>query len=92
MNKAKAKNHGQPRMPARRPDGGPAKIRPMADTAESMAYWVAVKSLLQSAIMSETKAAVPMPLERFSMVTLVMRRGYDLPARARAVNPRLDTA
>ena len=60
------KNAGQPIDCASTPASGPTQTRPTEAKALSSAYWVAVKRWLHRLIRNATKAAVPMPPDRFS--------------------------
>ena len=60
------KNAGQPIDSASTPASGPTQTRPTEANADSKAYCVAVKRWLHRLIKNATKAAVPMPPDRFS--------------------------
>ena len=64
--KVSTKKPAQPRLSTAGPVKGPNNIRPSDATADSSAYCVALNDRLHSAMAKATKAAVPMPLAKFS--------------------------
>jgi hypothetical protein len=67
------KKVGQPMVSASTPASGPTHTRPTEAKADSSANCVAVKRWLHRLISKATKAAVPMPPDRFSSTTTSSR-------------------
>ena len=82
------KKVGQPMLSASTPASGPTQTRPTEAKAESSANCVAVKRWLHRLIRKATKAAVPMPPERFSKATTISRPPSTGVGAASATKPQ----
>src|SRR5579864_6847078 len=71
---------------------GPAKRRPRLSMAEKKANWVALKRVWQRDIRKAIRAAVLMPLQKFSTNKASTIKLNTLPTIARAMKQRMEKA